>query len=66
MSPKPEVKVPVKYDMILAIRRIKQGSFAGLYEVVELDSNGSVVRVVTDANNKSTALGLMASAAYKV
>lgn len=66
MSPKPEVKAPAKYDMILALRRHRSGSFAGLYEVVELDGNLNVVRVVTDANSKSIALGLLANAAVKV
>jgi hypothetical protein len=64
MAPKSnEVKA---YDMLIGIRRHRGGSFAGLYEVVELDSKMDVLRVITDANSKSMALGLMANAAAKV
>lgn len=57
---------PVKYDMILAIRRIRGGSFAGLYEVVEVDDKLAVKRIITDANDKATALGMLSGAAVKV
>jgi hypothetical protein len=62
MSPKPEVKLAVVYGLILGIRRIHDGRFAGLWEVVELDGKGNVVRVITDANTKSMAAGLAAGA----
>jgi hypothetical protein len=63
---KPEADVPVKYDMILAIRRIKGGTFSGLFQVVELDGRGMVKRIITDANSKGIALDLMCNAAYKI
>jgi hypothetical protein len=63
---KPKSDTPVKYDMILGIRRLKDGAFSGLFEVVELNHDGSVKRVVTDANSKGVALDLLCNAAYKL
>lgn len=66
-QPKPKtvdkvVEKPVEYALILGIRRHKEGAFAGLWELTELDSNGSVKRVLTDANTRGLVVSLAARA----
>lgn len=58
---KPNVDKPVEtvdYALILGIRRLKTGSFAGLWELTVLDANHDVKRVVTDANTRSIVMNL--------
>lgn len=67
MSPKPKVVETVdksvnNYSLILGLRRIKEGSFKGLWELTQLDMNGSVVKVLTDANTKASVINLAARA----
>jgi hypothetical protein len=52
----------VKYDIVLAVRKLREGNFVGLWEAVELDEKGEVKRVITDANMKSMAADLVARA----
>lgn len=67
-QPKPktdsEVKAPapVEYSLILGVRRIKVGPFAGLWELTELDANHSVKRVITDADTRGLIVSLAARA----
>jgi hypothetical protein len=49
------------YSLIIGVRRIKEGNFAGLWEVVKLSHRGEVERVITDANSKSLACSLAAN-----
>lgn len=51
---------PAEYALILGVRRIKTGSFAGLWELTELDDKHSVKRVLTDANTRSIVINLAA------
>lgn len=51
---------PYQGDLIIGVRRIRGGNFSGLYEVVELNNKCEVIRVVTDANNKSLACSMAA------
>lgn len=69
MSPKPKSvdnsvdkvdKAPTVYNLILGLRRIKEGNFKGLWELTQLDAQGSVLRVITDANAKATVINLAA------
>lgn len=53
---------PTDYLLILGLRRIKDGDFKGLWELTQLDANGSVVKVITDANTKSSVINLAARA----
>lgn len=48
----------VDYVLILGVRRLKTGSFAGLWELTELNADGSVKRVLTDANTRSIVINL--------
>lgn len=58
----PEVKKPVEYNLILGLRRLKEGSFAGLWELTELNADGSVKRVISDANTRGILVSLAARA----
>lgn len=49
-----------EYSLILGLRRIKEGSFAGLWELTELDDSGTVKRVITDANTRGIVINLAA------
>lgn len=49
-----------EYSLVLGLRRHKEGPFAGLWELTELDENGSVKRVITDANTRSIIINLAA------
>lgn len=59
-KPVEAVKKPAEYSLILGLRRIKEGSFAGLWELTELDANGSVKRVISDANTRGILVSLAA------
>lgn len=66
-NPKPKpvetVDKPVnKFNLILGVRRIKTGSFKGLWELTELSGDCSVKRVITDANVKASVINLAARA----
>jgi hypothetical protein len=61
-KPKPAELAPVQYSLILGIRRIKTGSFAGLWELTELDANHSVKRVIIDADTRGLVVSLAARA----
>lgn len=47
------------YDAILAVRSLRSGPFKGLWELVELDSSGKRVKVLTDANSRQMIINLM-------
>lgn len=52
-----------EYSLILGLRRHKEGPFAGLWELTELDNDRgelSVKRVITDANTRSLIVNLAA------
>jgi hypothetical protein len=58
--------VPVKlqengihYDVILAVRSLRNGPFKGLWELVELDLSGKRIKVLTDANSRQMIINLM-------
>lgn len=53
---KPVEKSP--YTLILGFRRIREGSFAGLWELTELSGDVSVKRVVMDASTRASAIAL--------
>jgi hypothetical protein len=58
MSPSKHKSEKVSYSLILGLRRIREGSFKGLWELTELDGEGSVKRVITDANVRSLVISL--------
>lgn len=61
-KPKTDVVKPVEYALILGVRRIKEGPFAGLWELTELNGDVSVKRVITDANTRGLVVSLAARA----
>jgi hypothetical protein len=46
------------YNLILGLRRIKAGPFAGLWELTELTGEVSVKRVVMDASTRASVIAL--------
>lgn len=53
------------YSLILGLRRHRQGPFAALWELTELDQNGSVKRVIMDASTRGSIMGLIAREVQK-
>lgn len=56
------VKMPpvnTHYDVILAVRSLRNGPFKGLWELVQLDSGGKRIKVLTDANSRQMIINLM-------
>lgn len=56
-SPAPAVAVDSQPDLVLTLRRITVGSFAGLWELCKINPDGST-KVLTDANTKMIAANL--------
>lgn len=58
-EPLPQVSVDIQPqpDLILTVRRIHVGSFAGLWELCRIEKDGHVT-VVSDANDKMTTMNL--------
>lgn len=50
---------PTRYDSILAIRNLRNGPFKGLWELVKLNSDMSVEKVLTDANSRGMVITMM-------
>lgn len=57
-----EKPVDNDYSLILGVRRIKEGAFAGLWELTELTGEVSVKRVIMDASTRASIMGLAGKA----
>lgn len=53
----PVVRVDNEPDLVLTIRRLHVGSFAGLWELGRVMPDGSI-KVLTDANTKSIVINM--------
>lgn len=47
-----------KYDLVLGIRRLKEGNFIGLWELTRIDPQTGEPHIVTDANSKQILLNM--------
>lgn len=42
----------IRYDAVFAVRNMRNGPFKGLWELVKLNADQSVEKVLTDANSR--------------
>lgn len=52
-----KVEVNNSPDLVLTVRRLHVGSFAGLWELGRVESNGSVT-IISDANTKALIMNM--------
>lgn len=49
----------IHYDAVFGIRNLRSGRFKGLWELVQLNDDGSVKQVLTDANSRGMIITMM-------
>lgn len=55
--PQRTIEIEEQPDLVLTIRRIKVGSFQGLWELARVNADGTI-KVISDANTKSLIISL--------